>query len=242
MRDYRIHSSRDKAIITGGSAFNVKAESLHLGNFNRPEIEALLQQHTAETGQVFKPAAVAQLWQLTQGQPWLVNALAYETCFKMETGQDRAAPITAGMVTQAKERLILRWETHLDQLADKLQETRVRQVVEPILAGDTGPDLIPTDDIGYVRDLGLIRTDQGQLAIANPIYQEVIPREQRHRGRASGHLWPQRGTQLGGEAVQPGRAVPGQGHQGVGNVIPMQKASGRMLFNSADNWSYPNQR
>jgi hypothetical protein len=62
-------------------------------------------------------------------------------------------------------------------LADKLREARVRRVIEPILAGETSPDLIPTDDISYVQDLGLIRLDQGQLAIANPIYQEIIPRE-----------------------------------------------------------------
>ena len=177
VRDYRIHSSRDKAIITGGSAFNVKAKSLHLGNFSQPEVERLLRQHTTETGQVFEPEAVEQVWYLTQGQPWLVNALAYEVCFEMEAGRDRTALITRATVTRAKEHIILRRETHLDQLVDKLQEDRVRQVIQPILAGEASPDLIPTDDIGYVRDLGLIRTDQGQLAIANPIYQEVIPRE-----------------------------------------------------------------
>ena len=35
---------------------------------------------------------------------------------------------------------------------------------------------MPADDIEYVRDLGLLATD-GPLAIANPIYREVIPRE-----------------------------------------------------------------
>jgi len=45
-----------------------------------------------------------------------------------------------------------------------------------LLTGKGRPDLIPTDDISYVRDLGLIQTE-GQLSIANPIYQEVIPRE-----------------------------------------------------------------
>lgn len=177
IRDYRIHSSRDKAIITGGSAFNIKAESLRLGNFDQGEVGRLLEQHTTETGQRFEPAAVQAVWYLTQGQPWLVNALAYEVCFKMEAGLNRAQPITAEMITMAKEQIILRRETHIDQLVDKLQEARVRQVIEPILAGDTTPDLIPSDDISYVRDLGLIRLDEGQLAIANPIYQEVIPRE-----------------------------------------------------------------
>jgi hypothetical protein len=38
-------------------------------------------------------------------------------------------------VDEARENLILRRETHLDQLTDKLQEERVRRVIEPLLAG-----------------------------------------------------------------------------------------------------------
>jgi len=176
VRDYRLHSEQEKAVITGGSAFNIKAESLRLGDFNRAEVEMLYQQHTQETGQTFDEAALALVWELTYGQPWLVNALGYEVCFRMKAGRDRSAPITAEGVAEAKEQLIQRRETHLDQLADKLREPRVRRVIEPLLAGTGDPSLIPTDDIQYVRDLGLIRTE-GQLSLANRIYQEVIPRE-----------------------------------------------------------------
>ena len=79
------------------------------------------------------------------------------------------------MINQAKERIILRRETHLDQLTDKLREDRVRSVIEPILAGQTQPERLNLDDVQYVEDLGLITTEQ-QLRIANKIYQEVIPR------------------------------------------------------------------
>ncbi len=40
-------------MVAGGSAFNVRAESLRLGDFTEPEVRALLAQHTAETGQAF---------------------------------------------------------------------------------------------------------------------------------------------------------------------------------------------
>jgi hypothetical protein len=178
VRDYRIHSSRDKAIITGGSAFNVKAESLRLGDFIRADVETLYRQHTDETGQVFTPEALAYMWELTQGQPWLVNALGYETCFKMREGRDRTQPITLAQVEEAKENLILRRETHLDQLADKLDELRVQRVIEPLLAGEDFTTELNKDDVSYVLDLGLIRqTRAGEIRIANLIYQEVIPRE-----------------------------------------------------------------
>ena len=176
VRDYRIHSSQEKAIITGGSAFNIKAESLRLGDFSRTEVAQLYHCHTEETGQTFAPAALDLVWELSDGQPWVVNALGYEVCFKLPAGKDRAVTITAEMVQQAKENLILRRETHLDQLVDKLQEERVRRVIEPILAGMEQPEDYPQDDLSYVRDLGLIKTEK-QVRIANKLYQEVIPRE-----------------------------------------------------------------
>ena len=176
VRDYRIHSSAEKAIITGGSAFNIKARSLRLGDFSREEMETLYSEHTGETGQQFKEGALDLAWEMTQGQPWLVNALFYETCFEMKEGRDRSIPITIGMIDTAKENLILRRETHLDQLADKLQEERVRRVIEPILVGESFDSGFNEDDVQYVIDLGLVRRDPGgTLTIANGIYQEIIP-------------------------------------------------------------------
>ncbi|HKL00420.1 MAG TPA: AAA-like domain-containing protein [Desulfotignum sp.] len=176
VRDYRIHSGSGKEIITGGSAFNIKAESLRMGDFVKEEVRFLLQQHTTETGQAFTPDAVSCIWHLSQGQPWLVNALAYEATYRIKQGRDLSQPIHKKMVDQAKENLIIRRETHLDQLGDKLQEPRVHRVVAGILSGrmETSGDL-PEDDVQYVTDLGLIRS-KPQLSVANPIYREIIPR------------------------------------------------------------------
>ena len=79
---------------------------------------------------------------------------------------------------EARENLILRRETHLDQLADKLQEERVRRVIEPLLAGNDLAVEFRPDDVAYTQDLGLIRQHvNGRIQISNCIYQEVIPRE-----------------------------------------------------------------
>ena len=115
------------------------------------------------------------IWELTQGQPWLVNALAYEACFGNKAGRDRNRSITADAIQDAREQLILRRETHLDQLTDKLQEERVRRVVEPLLRSTDALGSFTDDDLQYVRDLGLVRAND-PVAIANPIYREVIPR------------------------------------------------------------------
>ena len=175
VRDYRIHSSAEKEIVTGGSAFNIKARSFRLGDFSQVEVHALLTQHTEETGQAFTPEALDTMWVQTQGQPWLVNALADEACSGNEAGRSRDRAITADDLFEAREQLIARRETHLDQLADKLQEDRVRRVVEPLLSGGE-ENKSSARDLEYVRDLGLIAQHR-PLRIANPVYAEVIPRE-----------------------------------------------------------------
>lgn len=176
VRDYRMHTDKKKAIITGGSAFNIKSESFRMGNFNPDEIKILYQQHSTDAGQTFKEDVFPLVWELTAGQPWLVNALGYEMCFRMADGKNRKNPITVEIVHQAKENLILRRDTHLDQLTDKLMEERVQRVIEPILAGSMEAEKIPLDHVTYVEDLGLI-TKKPQVKIANRVYQEVIPRE-----------------------------------------------------------------
>lgn len=177
VRDYRIHSDTEKAIITGGSAYNIKAKSLRLGDLSRDEMERLYAQHTAETGQAFTADALDAAWEISCGQPWVVNALAYEACFEMKENRDRSRVIAGETMRQAKEELVLRRETHLDQLADKLREPRVRRVIQPILEGDTLDETALGDDLQYVLDLGLIRRGQEGPQIANGIYREVIPRE-----------------------------------------------------------------
>ena len=173
VRDYRIRASTGEVVL-GGSAFNISAESMQLGNFSQDEVRALLGQHTEETGRIFTEGALSQVWHLTRGQPWLVNALAYETCFRRKAAPDRDRPVTTEHVHSACECLIQRQDTHLDQLAHKLREPRVRRVIEPLLSG--GKVSPRADDIAYARDLGLLARHP-PLAVANPIYREVIPRE-----------------------------------------------------------------
>ena len=178
VRDYRVHSTARNALVLGGSAFNIKSASLRLGDFTAAETRALLAQHTAETGQAFAPAAREAIRTRTAGQPWLVNALCREACFKSRAGRDRSRAITEGDILDAQERLILARVTHLDNLADKLREERVRRVVLPMLTGAADRDRYADRDrdVEYVRDLGLLAQHDAKR-IANPIYAEVIPRE-----------------------------------------------------------------
>ncbi len=171
--DYKVMSGGSLRLGTP-SPFNIAARSLRLREFTESEVATLLQQHTAETGQVFEPAALQHVFALTQGQPWLVNALAKAAV--EDIGLEANQSIAVEHIEQAKELVIARRPVHLGQLTHKLTEERVRRVIEPILAGGALGNM-PEDDREYVIDLGLVRrVNGGSLQVANPIYREVIPR------------------------------------------------------------------
>ncbi len=175
VRDYRIWSDSDQATVLGGSAFNIKAESLTLADFSKEQLTDLYKQHTQETGQKFTQEALDYAFYLTQGQPWLTNALAYQACFKDKT--EHTTTITKEILATAKEALIKRQDTHLDVLYSRLNEPRVRNVIDAVINSDTTMQLSEdNDDVKYVIDLGLIKIDQHNLWIANPLYKEVLPR------------------------------------------------------------------
>ena len=173
IRDHRIRSGTGEVIV-GGSPFNIAAKSRRMGDFTEAETRALMAQHTEEIGQQFTSAAVDAVWMQTRGQPWLVNALCAGACFGSRAGRDRSRTIEADDIHAAREELIPSRRTHPDRLAYKLEEERVRRVVEPILS--VGEARHRVRDLEYVRDLGLLAPDSPPR-IANPIYREVVPRE-----------------------------------------------------------------
>lgn len=173
VRDYKIASGGSDRLNTA-SPFNIKVQSFTIDNFTQADVEALYAQHTTETRQVFTEDAIAHAFYLTQGQPWLVNALAKEAV--EELVPNPTEPITTEHIEQAKEILIARQDTHLDSLAERLRQPRIQAVIEPIVAGSSLEN-VPPDDIQYVLDMGLCRRDHNSgLVIANPIYREIVPK------------------------------------------------------------------
>ncbi len=173
VRDYKVASGGSDRLNTS-SPFNIKAESITMRDFTPQEVAELYQQHTDETGQVFSQDAVNLVFELTNGQPWLVNALARQLVEVL--APEPTTTITLELVQQAKEILLERRDTHLDSLAERLREQRVKAIMEPMLAGLSLP-VTSNDDRQYLVDLGLLKRPQGGgLLVANPIYREVLLR------------------------------------------------------------------
>ena len=175
VRDYTYGRASPGARPHLGSAspFNIKAASLSIDAFTDIDVAALLEQHTHETRQSFTDEAIARIIELTGGQPWLTNALAQK--ITDAPGLDPIASIEATHVDEAKERVIVERQTHLDSLAARLNEDRIRRIIAPLVAGAELTGDAYDDDASYVRDLGLI-TPTGPVRVANPIYGEIIVR------------------------------------------------------------------
>jgi hypothetical protein len=171
LKDYLVHS-KDGQSVNPGSPFNIKEDSFTLRNFHSDEVCELLRQHTDATGQIFNQDALELLFTYSQGQPWLVNALAKECVLRLVP--DVAEPITVDHIEKAKEQLILSRATHIDSLAERLKDPKVKKVIQPILAGELDPTLAEGDEFRYCMDLGLVALVQGNPAIANPVYREVL--------------------------------------------------------------------
>jgi hypothetical protein len=172
LSDYKIQSKEEQNLGVLYSSFNIKAESLLLPDFSLQDIKALYGQHTEETGQIFSEEALEYAYKQTQGQPWLVNALAYQACFR--DVQNRSETITLEVMQKARDALIKRCDTHIDALLERLYDPRVRNFIDSMLSGEGDSKDFSPDDLQYVRDLGLV--SRKDIHIANPIYQEIIPR------------------------------------------------------------------
>ena len=172
LRDYLVQS-KDGEPLNPGSPFNIKQDSVTLSLFSPEDIRVLVEQHSVDTGQEFTGAALEAVYEFTRGQPWLVNALLQKCTWVLcPNGEE----VTADHVREARELLVQDRAVHLDSLAVRLRDPRVKKIVELILTGDMDPEILQGDDFLLTQDLGLVTAENGSPEIANPIYREIIVR------------------------------------------------------------------
>jgi len=180
IRDYKACVRPGRETLGSSSPFNIITKSLTLMDFTEDQIRNLYQQHTDCTGQVFEKEAIERAYYWSEGQPWLVNALARQVV-EDDLHENYSIKITSEHIDDAAEKLILRRDVHIDSLLERLKEPRVKKVIEPILCGgDIQLDFL-SDDVQFCLDIGIVKGDSIQdIHISNPIYNEVIIRTLNH--------------------------------------------------------------
>lgn len=175
VRDFKVQIRPGSQTLGSASPFNIVSKSLTLRNFTNEEVATLYGQYASEGGSPFPTAAIDLAFERSQGQPWLVNAIAREVVEEI-LEFDRSRPIATEMVARAIENIILRRATHLDSLIERLREDRVRRIVEPVILGEDRAQDLLSDDLRYCVDLGLLTATKGVVKPACPIYAEVMAR------------------------------------------------------------------
>jgi hypothetical protein len=174
LKDY-ITASKDGLTPNPGSPFNIKEDSAVLSNFHQNDIGRLFAQRTKETGQQITEEAIAYVYEQSKGQPWIVNSLFKRATMRVLTEESRET-LTVEDLRQAREQMIMARETHLDALAQRLEDPRIRQVIEALITGEPDPFLAEGEAFRICLDLGLASIEKGTPVVANPIYREVIAR------------------------------------------------------------------
>jgi hypothetical protein len=175
LKDY-ITAAKDGVPPSPLSPFNIKADSVLLGNFLKEDTAKLFAQRTEETGQRVTREALEYVWEQSGGQPWIVNSLFKRATMRI-LKQDDYSEVTLAHIKEAREQMILARETHLDALAYRLEDPRIRKIMEILMTGGTDPFLTQGEGFRLALDLGLVIRKQGTPSVANPIYREVLARQ-----------------------------------------------------------------
>jgi len=175
LKDY-ITAAKDGAPVNPGSPFNIKTDSVTLSNFTRNDTERLFAQRTEETGQRITAQALDYVYEQSMGQPWIVNNLFMRSTMRVLDNKSTDT-VSIEHVREARRQMIMARETHLDSLAYRLEDLRIRRVIESLMSGE--PDIRLTDGEPFrlCLDLGLVTIDDGAPKVANPIYREVLARD-----------------------------------------------------------------
>lgn len=165
------HRAVNGPLPTSAQCFHrMRTATLAVQNFTLEEVANVYQTHTDVTGQLFTLEAVDRAFELTYGQPWLVNAIAQQAI------EQTQAPIEPRHIDDAAESLIhAQFQAQtvpVHHITSRLSQ--FQSLLEPILADQ----VLPASSNHQILDLvasGLCRWEtSGGLAIANSLYQRVL--------------------------------------------------------------------
>jgi hypothetical protein len=153
-------------VVGGVSPFNI-ADHVEIPPFTMQNIRDLYQQYTKETNQPFSEEAVQEIFEQTQGQPWLVNRLG--TILTKQIKPETIDPIEIDDVNKAIQLLLLEKNAHFDNLKEKVllykesfNKINTQQV-----------NFLPDDESqSWLYQYGLIKKQNDFAVISNTIYSK----------------------------------------------------------------------
>jgi len=152
------------------SPFNI-ADNLDVPFFTKDEVFELLCQHETETGQLFDIEVKEKIFEITAGQPGLVNSFAYQLVIGLKNNE------TIGVEDFLK---VEKW--YLSNAIDKNVEniknkaSQYRKFVEQLLFSEKDVDFeIDKENIKFLNVNGIIRANEnGKVEFWVPLYTKKL--------------------------------------------------------------------
>jgi AAA-like domain len=152
------------------SPFNI-ADNLPVPYFTEEETQILLAKHTQETGQAFEPKVVSKIYEVTAGQPGLVNGFAYQLVErhpnKAILSYDDYLKVEDWYMTEAIDK-------NIANIRNKAEE--YRSFMERLLFTEADIDFtIEREAIKVLHTNGIIRKgDTGLVEFWVPLYKKRL--------------------------------------------------------------------
>jgi DNA polymerase III delta prime subunit len=175
LRDPRDHESQGPSSSSSpASSRGLEGEVIALPPLNRAQVGTLLEALHERTGGEVLAGAIDRAFELTQGNPYLVNALAHRL---VETFEGRKEPITAVEIERARDLVLERRGGLIDEIAERMQDQKLKTLLEQIAVGSARDRDLSPDELRVAMDLGVVkRAADGRPVLANPIWLNLVGR------------------------------------------------------------------
>jgi hypothetical protein len=154
-------------VLSSASPFNV-VDELRIPYFTFAEVQNLIGQYVAETGQSFDEEVIRAIYENTAGQPGLVCALCHYLVNEMVA--DHSQPVTmAAFYPTLRHFLTERFDKNIVNIVQKAREKR--DFMLRVLFGETPiPFTVDNPDIAYLFAHGVVDNRAGEVDIPVPLY------------------------------------------------------------------------
>lgn len=157
--------------VSSASPFNV-VDQLHLPYFTDAEVQELIAQHTAESGQSFVPPVIKAIYDNTQGQPGLVCALCQYLVEEMVPIRSQPVTMEAWYHT-LKHFLTERFDKNILNVVQKAREKK--NFMLRVLFDETPiPFTVHDPEIAFLYAHGVLDNINGSVEVPLPFYRKAL--------------------------------------------------------------------
>ena len=156
------------------SPFNI-ADNLDVPYFTKEEVFELLGQHEAETNQKFDDQVKQKIYEITAGQPGLVNGFAYQL---VENNQDKELFTVDEYLRVENFYLRKAIDKNLENIKNKAKDKEYRSLLEDLLFNDEDVEYnIHDENTKFLHTQGIIDSDDNNnIKFWVPLYKKILHR------------------------------------------------------------------